>query len=213
MIELSELERPLADDDVAQECFTPDDRIFRPAPEVFEWMKSSFINDDAALCNPDHWHLRLANIGVLWTNVEAKRNQIGIAGMAEKPMPQGNKWAMERQKHQFQRWFGTVPDFIITLSAPYAARCSDAQFCALVEHELYHCAFERGKFGGPKFGKDGRPKYAILGHDVEEFVGIVARYGAGNASGATARLVEAAGRTPIITDAQIEAVCSCGAHL
>lgn len=213
MIDLADLERPIPDDDVSEGAFTANDRIFRAAPEVQEWLFESFINDDAPLCNHDHWHLRLAHIGVLWTNIEAKRNQIGIAGMAEKPMPQGNKWAMERQKWQFQRWFAKVPDFIITLSAPYAAQCSNAQFCALVEHELYHCSFERTKFGSPKFTKDGKPKFAILGHDVEEFVGIVARYGAGNASGATARLVQAAGRAPSVIEAEIEAICSCGATI
>ena len=36
------------------------------------------------------------------------------------------------------QWFGRVPAFLITLAADYCAECSDAEFCALVEHELYH---------------------------------------------------------------------------
>lgn len=36
--------------------------------------------------------------------------------------------------------FGRVPTYIITLAADYCSQCSDADFCALVEHDLYHIA-------------------------------------------------------------------------
>jgi hypothetical protein len=76
------------------------------------------------------------------------------------------------------QWFGRVPSYLITLDASYCAQCSDADFCALIEHELYHIAQEHDAFGAPKFTKEGMPKLCMRGHDVEEFVGVVRRYGA-----------------------------------
>ncbi len=74
-------------------------------------------------------------------------------------------------------WFGCVPRFIITLAADYCSQCSDLEFCALVEHELYHIAQALDEFGSPKFNKEGAPVLRLRGHDVEEFVGVVRRYG------------------------------------
>jgi hypothetical protein len=91
-------------------------------------------------------------------------------------------------------------------------QCDDASFCALVEHELYHCGQQRNEFGGPKFNSMGLPIFGINGHDVEEFVGIVRRYGVGAAAGQTLALVEAAQRGPEISKATITAACgSCRA--
>ncbi len=77
-------------------------------------------------------------------------------------------------------WVGLVAftAFIITLAADYCAQCSDLEFCALIEHELYHLAHATDKYGQPAFTQDGAPKIKLQGHDVEEFVGVVRRYGA-----------------------------------
>ena len=75
-------------------------------------------------------------------------------------------------------WFGEVPAFIITLAADYCAHCSETDFCALIEHELYHMAQDTDQYGEPAFTKEGVPKLKLRGHDVEEFVGVVRRYGA-----------------------------------
>jgi hypothetical protein len=101
-------------------------------------------------------------------------------------------------------WFGRVPSFLITLAADYCAQCSDVEFCALVEHELYHLAHELDEFGSPKFTKDGLPKIALRGHDVEEFVGVVRRYGA---SPEVARMVEAAKQSPEAGNINIARAC------
>ncbi|MFT0533259.1 putative metallopeptidase [Castellaniella hirudinis] len=66
-------------------------------------------------------------------------------------------WQTARQEQQLIEWFGHVPDFLITLAADYCAQCSDAEFCA------------------PKFTKDGMPRLALRGHDVEKFIGAVMR--------------------------------------
>ena len=81
-------------------------------------------------------------------------------------------------EQQMRDWFGDVPGFIITLAADYCAQCSDLEFCALIEHELYHLAHATDKYGQPAFTQDGAPKIKLQGHDVEEFVGVVRRYGA-----------------------------------
>ncbi|WP_410176759.1 putative metallopeptidase [Sinorhizobium medicae] len=51
----------------------------------------------------------------------------------------------------------------------------------------------------------GRPVFTIRGHDVEDFVGVVRRYGA-DAAGVRA-IVDAANRPPEIARAQIAHAC------
>lgn len=179
---------------------------FRPAPDVAAWVREAIILD-GPLHNPDHEHLEHAEIGVLWTMVPNSRNGRRIVGQAELGEPRGTmgKWAKARAAQQVIEWFGDTPDFIITLDAGYAATCDDASFCALVEHELYHCAQERGIDGAPKFTRDGMPKFAMRGHDIEEFIGVVRRYGA-DASG-VARLIEAARIKPEIDAARLSGAC------
>lgn len=43
---------------------------FVPAPELETWLRSTFIDEGAPLRNDDHFHLRFAHIGVLWTSIE-----------------------------------------------------------------------------------------------------------------------------------------------
>ena len=81
------------------------------------------------------------------------------------------------------------------------------EWCALVEHELYHIGQRDDGFGAPAFTKDGMPKLGIRGHDVEEFVGIVRRYGAGGGASDTAKLVDAARRAPEVGHADIARAC------
>lgn len=188
---------------------------FVPAPELAEWARSTFIAEDAPLANEDHRHLDAAEVGFLWTNVRNSRQMRTVVGQAELGQPRGSmgKWPKARAEQQIEAWFGTVPDFLITIDAHYASQCNDASFCALVEHELYHCGQERDEFGGPKFTQDGRPKFAMRGHDVEEFVGIVRRYGVGAAAGDTFALVEAAKAGPQIARATIHGACATCAAL
>jgi hypothetical protein len=182
---------------------------FRPAPEVLEWIKAVFLSPEGPLHNPEHVHLNDAHIGVLWAGVLNVRNGRQVLGQAEMPRPQGNRWVKARQEQQLEEWFGDIPDFLITLDAAYCADCSDIEFAALVEHELYHCGQQRNEFGIPVFNRDtGLPKFTIRGHDVEEFVGIVRRYGKGAPEGDLAKLVEAANRTPEV--ARIDIARACG---
>ena len=182
-----------------------DDPIFIPAPELIEWARATFLDDDAALRNEDHRHLQWAAIGALWTNVPNGRAGRRVIGQCEAGLPPMAKWGRARVERQLLDWFGEVPTFLLTFDAEYAATCGDAEFMALVEHELYHAAQERDAFGAPKFRKNGLPAFAIRGHDVEEFVGVVRRYGA-DAAGVR-QLVDAANAGPEIAIARISQAC------
>lgn len=179
---------------------------FVPAPDLTEWLMDTFINEGAGLENEDHAHLRFATLGVLWTNATNARQGRAVIGQAEPGAPRAmGRWAKGRAEQQVIEWFGEIPDFVLTFSAQYAAEASDDEFCALVEHELYHCGQERDAFGAPKFRKSGLPAFTMRGHDVEEFVGVVRRYGA-DASGVR-DLVEAASHEPLIARVSIAQAC------
>lgn len=181
---------------------------FAPAPDLAEWAVATFIADGAPLQNLDHEHLRSASIGFLWTNVQNAKKGRTVIGTAEPGQPQGamGKWGRAKAALQVRQWFGIVPDFIITIDAAWWLLASDAEACALVEHELYHCAQDRDEYGAPKFSKQtGRPVFTMRGHDVEEFIGVVRRYGA-DAAGVRA-LIEAAEAGPEIAAAEIAQCC------
>lgn len=179
-----------------------------PAPEIEVWAREHIIDPSGRLHNEDHIHLTDASIGFLWTNIEFRRQMNAVVGMAEILTFRCGAWQKGRQEQQIRDWFGLVPDFLITIYAPYALQADDATWCALIEHELYHCGQEMDEFGAPKFSKEGRPKFAMRGHDVEEFVGIVRRYGVGASAGKTAALVDVAKKAPEV--AAIAIAHSCG---
>lgn len=177
---------------------------FRPAPELEAWARAVFI-EDGPLCNPDHEHLRQASIGCVWTTVENVRSMRRVVGQAElmPPMAMG-KWQKARAVDQIAGWFDGLPDFMLTFDATAMREFDDASFCAVVEHELYHCA-QLQEFGAPKFHLDGSPWFGMRGHDVEEFVGVVARYGA--AATQVGDMVRAANAGPLIAGASVAAAC------
>lgn len=182
---------------------------FAPAPDLRDWMTSSFLEEGGPLGNPDHGHLVGANIGVLWTNIRNTSKGRIVVGQCEFKPPGGTmgKWARARAKAQLRGWFGPEElDFLLTFDALHAARSSDAEFCALVEHELYHCGQASDEFGAPKFiESSGLPVFMLRGHDIEEFIGVVRRYGAVTQD--VARLVGAAQGRPEISALQIGSVC------
>lgn len=186
---------------------------FEPAPELLGWAITTFIEEGAPLHNPEHGHLHAASLGFLWTNVANSRHGRAIAGQCEFKPPGGTmgKWARGRAQAQIAGWFGGLPDFLITLYAPYAAVCSDTEFCALVEHELYHAGQAKDEFEAPKFaGDSGMPVFCLRGHDVEEFTGIVRRYGA--AAAHVEAFIAAAALTADVPAGSVAAVCgTCGA--
>jgi hypothetical protein len=179
--------------------------LFRPAPDVWEWIQSVYLEEGAPLINYDHEHLVAADVAVLWTTAENIRHGRQIAGTAEIPNVKGTRWAKARERDQLMQWFGRIPEFLITLDAVTAAQDEDLNFCALCDHELYHCGLKLDRHGSVKYDRDGNAQFALRGHDVEEHIGVVARYGI--VSAGVERLVAAALQTPLIAPAQISIAC------
>jgi hypothetical protein len=179
---------------------------FHASEELGDWARAVFIEDNGPLFNHEHEHLQRATIGFAWAGEENSRNGRRILGLTElmPPMAMG-KWQRGRAAEQMADWFGAVPDFLITIDA-VAASFDDASFCALIEHELYHCAQRLDEYGQPKFHRDtGEPIWGVRGHDVEEFVGVVARYGS-EATGTT-DLVKAGAGKALVAVADITIAC------
>lgn len=180
---------------------------FQPAQGVGEWVNEQILAADGAINNPDHSHLLDADIEFMWAPGGFSKQMRTVIGTAEEVTFRSGGWQKMRQEEQFISWFQRIPSFLITLDAYYCEQCTDADWCALVEHELYHLAQKMDRFGAPVFTRDGAPKIAIRGHDVEEFVGVVRRYGVGDPNGAIAQLARASGKRPEVNLANIAGAC------
>lgn len=201
--------RPMPPDGLGQ--FTADGPwpdVMAPALDMAGWVMETFIAEDAELSNPDHAHLQHASIGFLWAASGFARQGRTVLGYCEELAFRCNAWQRDRQEQQMRAWFGLVPDFLITLAADYCAQCTDTEFCALVEHELYHIGHAKDDAGAPKFTKEGMPKLAMRAHDVEEFVGVVRRYGP---TMDVQALLQAASHPPEV--ARIDIARACGTCL
>lgn len=198
-----EEKRPLPSSAFVEE-FAPYTRLI-PADGVWHWVQANIIAESGHLHNPDHIHLADADIGFLWAaNAFSKKGRT-VLGQAEEVMFRAGGWQKARMEQQMYEWFGHKPDYIITLAGDFCLQCSDLEFCALIEHELYHIAQEVDEFGAPKFYRDsGLPKLCMRGHDVEEFIGVVRRYGA---SSDVQELVDAANNPAEVAKINIARAC------
>lgn len=195
---------------VCMDGYTAPD-TFVPAPELTDWINAVYISDSGPFYTPEHAHLSGAFIGCLWTNTANIKQGRQIVGQAEMPerSSKGGKWQKARADQQLREWFGNVPTFLLTFDAFHAQGCDDTSFAALVDHELFHCAQAQDEFGAPKFSKEtGEPVYCLRGHDVEEFVGVVRRFGIQAAGENAMDFVLAASRPPEI--AQVSVAVACG---
>lgn len=180
---------------------------FTPAPEIATWVQETILAADGALHNPEHSHLIDADVAFLWAPGGFTSKMRTVLGTTEQVAFRCNAWQRDRQEQQMRDWFGGVPEWLITLDAHYCAACPDVAFCALVEHELCHIAHKLDDFKQPMFTVEGRPKLTLRGHDVEEFVGVVRRYGAGDPDSSVSRMVAAARQAPEVSLAQIARAC------
>ena len=163
-----------------------------PAEEIAEWVNANILDEEGELHNPDHIHLINADVQFMWASNAFTKKGRTILGQTEEVAMRAGGWQKARMEQQMYNWFGHKPDYIITLAADFCSQCTDLEFCALIEHELYHIAQATDDFGAPKFNKEGQPVLTMRGHDVEEFVGVVRRYGA---SAEVQELIDAA-KTP-----------------
>ena len=180
---------------------------FVPADGIAHWVATTLLDESSPLYNGDHNHLHFADIEYLWAATANNRQMRRVVGQCEEVTFRAGAWQKGRQEQQMKEWFGRVPTYLITLDAHYARECSDVEFCALVEHELMHVGQKTDEFGAPVFNKDGSPKLGLRAHDIEEFVGIVERYGVGGPDSAIARMVRAANKGPTIANLSIAQAC------
>ena len=181
---------------------------FLPAPELWAWIKAVFLNEHSEVFNPDHIHLDSfywPQIAVMWANGGFTKQGRFVVGQAEKVMINAGGWKKARQEEQFIQWFGDIPDYLITIDARFAEAANDMAFCELIEHELYHIAHKLDEWGAPQYNQEtGLPKLKIRGHDVEEFTGVVRRYGA---SPDVQEMVAAAKQRSEVSRADIHHAC------
>lgn len=190
---------------------------YTPSPDWEAWVRETFIEDGGPLVNHEHEHLRFARIGILLSNETCRTKGKTVLGRAHVGEPAGSDpWQKGLKRDHLTRLFGEVPDFYLLLSATFIAdRLEEGNtpaVCALIEHELYHCAQDM-RDGMPLFVKaTGKPKWRMRPHDVEEFVGVVRRYGAWSPE--LQALTDAAERGPTLARGKIEGVCgTCGSAL
>lgn len=140
----------------------------------------------------------LFGYGIRWGFVfrdEEKWTQHGRSILGTACMPGVNGALSGLFEQLLEDAFGYWPDFLITLNAGWWAMASDREREILVFHELKHCDQAKDPFGAPKFSRTtGMPVITIVGHDVEEFNDVVARYGAWK--GDLAAFLEAAASGP-----------------
>lgn len=175
-----------------------------PATGIMQWVTENILDGDGELYNPDHAHLIDADIAFMWAASAFSKKGRTVLGQAEEVMMRAGGWQKARMEQQMYEWFGHKPDYIITLAADFCSECSDLEFCALLEHELYHIAQDADEFGAPKFTRDGQPKLCMRGHDVEEFVGVVRRYGA---SADVQEIIDAASKPAEVAKINIARAC------
>lgn len=105
-----------------------------------------------------------------------------ILGTAHMPKVQGDLnpcfvWMLELV-------FKRQPDFLIILDGSYWFNPSQQPTEIprlreiLVYHELSHCIHKKDGFGDKRYDHDEKPVWGLKGHDVEEFIAVVQRYGA-----------------------------------
>lgn len=180
--------------------------LFEPAQDVYDWLQTCILNPDSKLYNKDHEHL-IAHSGVcfLWAESGFQKQGRMVLGQAEIVQFQASGWKKFRQEAQLIKWFGFLPKALITLDAHYCSYCSDSDFMALVEHELYHLKHKIAPNGGPCYDSHtGQPILQMRGHDVEEFFGVVERYG-GNVD--VQRMAALSSNGPTISRANIAHAC------
>ncbi|EXS11226.1 hypothetical protein J672_3697 [Acinetobacter sp. 883425] len=182
-----------------------------PASDLKKWVIANYLTIGGPLHNPDHDHIaELIHdneefLAFAWASSAFMAKKRMVLGQCEKVMFNQGGWKKARQEQQMRDWFGYVPVYLITIDASYCDQATDRDFCALIEHELYHIGVERDEDGDPLISEmTGLPKHYLAGHDVEEFVGVVKRWGADES---VKRLIEVAKQAPFVSDVNISKCC------
>lgn len=201
--------RPLPGENLWEPGFS-----IEPSVEIADWAKKNFILDGSLLTNPKHAHLRSADLQVMLTNVPWVDGDLPVVGMAELVRVGGKPWAQAERIEHLCLLHGKIPHMRVWLYAPFLATADPWAYCAVIEHELFHFYQKLDRERQPKFDADGVPVWATRAHDVEEFIGVVERYGVDACRGRSREFVEAALRPPLIAPASFVAGCAtCGGRI
>ena len=203
--------RPFPPQDLIDKAEEDEAIRLAPAPDLMNWVITNFLTIGGPLHNPDHDHIaELLHdneefLAFAWASSACVAKKRMVLGQCEKVMFNQGGWKKARQEQQMRDWFGYVPTYLITIDASYCDQATDRDFCALIEHELYHIGVERDQDGEPLYSDmTGLPKHYLAGHDVEEFVGVVKRWGADES---VKRLIEVAKQAPFVSDVNISKCC------
>ena len=117
-----------------------------------------------------------ARVEFLLVGDEIIRSGRQVLGEVHIPTVQGKlrgvfEWMLEQQ-------FDSVPDFLVMLDQSYWDESGRNDREILIFHEMCHMIHKTDADGELRYDEDGNPVWGIVGHDVEEFVATVARYGA-----------------------------------
>lgn len=185
------------------------------------WVEAALFDPASPLHNPDHQTLATFEAEIGWAWVTETRAKAGrrVLGEARLGKPSGDRWQQAYKRRAYLDLFGFEPDFVVTIDAAFVAHALDtgrpADVLAVAEHEVYHLGVERDRFGVERWTDAGRPVWGLRGHDVEEFAGVVRRWGvAASAAGPLAeavRHVDAHG--PEFAAADLAGLCACGSAL
>lgn len=135
--------------------------------------------------HPEFEHLQGAAIAYVFRDDELRRHgRVTVAEciMVERILQTEKRWG-RLVKWALGRILGTteLPDFLVLIDAHIWAGLSPEHKLALMHHELMHAWVETEDDGEtPKLTKDGRFRWAIRGHDVEDFTATVERFGLWN---------------------------------
>ncbi|AQV15969.1 putative metallopeptidase [Acinetobacter pittii] len=203
--------RPFPPQDLIDKAEEDEAIRLAPAPDLMNWVITNFLTIGGPLHNPDHDHIaELLHdnedfLACAWASSACVAKKRMVLGQCEKLMFNQGGWKKARQEQQMRDWFGYVPVYLITIDASYCDQATDRDFCALIEHELYHIGVERDEDGEALYSEmTGLPKHYLAGHDVEEFIGVTKRWGADES---VKRLVEVAKQAPFVSDVNISKCC------
>lgn len=203
--------RPFPPQDLIDKAEEDEAIRLAPAPDLMNWVIKNFLTIGGSLHNPDHDHIaELLHdneqfLACAWASSACVAKKRMVLGQCEKVMFNQGGWKKARQEQQMRDWFGYVPVYLITIDASYCDQATDRDFCALIEHELYHIGVERDEDGEALYSEmTGLPKHYLAGHDVEEFIGVTKRWGADES---VKRLVEVAKQAPFVSDVNISKCC------
>ncbi|MFW2147771.1 putative metallopeptidase [Acinetobacter sp. TY1] len=147
--------RPFPPTDLIDRAEEEETIRLEPAVDLKEWVLKNFLTIGGALHNPDHDHLaELLHddetfLAFAWASSACMAKKRVVLGQYEKVMFNQGGWRKARQEQQMRDWFGFVPVYLITVDASFCENSNDREFCALIEHELYHIGVERDEDGEP----------------------------------------------------------------